>query len=193
MFLLSLKLMRILHEILETVYSNSKSRLADTPGSRDGELLRQSLELNDQLDQLLTFMPERLSSFVALPQSANCSRACELSLHEQALITRLVPTIFSRSWPHCCFILQTRNLLTIPRFLYARIMLLRPLTLIIGNRSSFSSLSLGFTVFRECCSLCLASAELLVLSLHPSERTSRRLADWHTIYRIYTLQALASV
>jgi hypothetical protein len=82
--------MGILHEILETVYSSSRSRLDDKPGSRDAELLRQSLELNDQLDQLLALMPERLSGFVALPQSANRGRAFDISLHEQALITRSV-------------------------------------------------------------------------------------------------------
>jgi hypothetical protein len=97
MFGLSVKLMRILHEILGTVYPSSRSRLDDKPGSRDAELLRQSLELNDQLDQLLALMPERLSSFVALPQSANHSRAFEISLHEQALITRSVPTISPRA------------------------------------------------------------------------------------------------
>lgn len=92
MFLLSVRLMRILHEVLEKVYQGSISRLADTPASRIAELLQQSLELNDQLDQLLAAMPERLSCFVAIPQSSNDGRACEFSLHEQALITRLVHT-----------------------------------------------------------------------------------------------------
>ena len=96
MFLLSVRLMRILHEVLEKVYPSSISRLADTPASRIAELLRQSLELNDQLDRLLTTMPERLSCFVAIPQSANAGRACEFTLHEQALITRLVHILPTR-------------------------------------------------------------------------------------------------
>ena len=96
MFWLSVRLMRILHEILESVYSASRSRLDDKPGSRNAEWLRQSLELNDQLDELLALMPERLSSFLATSQIANGSRPCEISLHEQALITRSVPTFFPR-------------------------------------------------------------------------------------------------
>jgi len=56
-----------------------------------------------------------------------------------------------------------------------------------GNRSSSSSLDVELSVLRECASLCLVSSELLVLSLLPDGPTSRRLADWHAIYRNYYL------
>ena len=92
-FWLSVRLLGNLHEILDTVYSSSRSRLDERPGSGDAELLRQSLELNDQLDQFLASMPERLSSFVTIPPSKNHNHACEFSLHEQALLTRSVITL----------------------------------------------------------------------------------------------------
>jgi hypothetical protein len=73
------------------------------------------------------------------------------------------------------------------RFLYARIMLLRPLTLIAGLQSPRGSLDLESTVLRECCSLCLRSSELIVLSLRQNENSPRRLADWHAIYCNYPI------
>lgn len=90
MFGLSVKLLRILHHILQATYLAAQPRLVDQSGSRNAEQLRQSLELNDQLDEFLATMPDRLSSFVAIPPSQNYSRACNFTLHEQALITRSV-------------------------------------------------------------------------------------------------------
>ena len=90
MFRLSVKLIGILHRILQATYLAAQPRLVDKSGSRDAELLRQSLELNDQLDEFLATMPDRLSSFVAISPSQNYSRACNFTLHEQALITRSV-------------------------------------------------------------------------------------------------------
>jgi hypothetical protein len=62
-------------------------------------------------------------------------------------------------------------------------MLLRPLMLVINGRNHVLSSDLESAVSRECCSLCLVSAELLVLNLHQGGATSHRLADWHTTYR----------
>lgn len=89
-FRISLQLMGILREILETIYQNPQRQLADRQGSSDRELLRQSLELNDRLDQFLATMPEGPSTFLATAPSMTQSRAWGLSLHEQALITRSV-------------------------------------------------------------------------------------------------------
>jgi hypothetical protein len=62
-------------------------------------------------------------------------------------------------------------------------MLLRPLMLVVNSRNHSTSSSLESAVSRECCSLCLVSAELLVLNLHQGGAMSHRLADWHTTYR----------
>lgn len=88
MFRLSVQLLVILHGILEKIYSSSPSQLTDRSRSRDTELLRQCLELNDQLDTFLASMPDRLRSFVAAKPSEDFSRACNFNLHEQALVTR---------------------------------------------------------------------------------------------------------
>jgi len=185
MFCLSIKLLDIFHEILETVYAGSKRKVNDSfrSGPVDEELLRKSLKLNHQLDQFLASTPERLGSFIA-NSSTNCDQACDLSLHEQALVTRLVPPAL----PDARLPFTTPQALTAIRFLYARIMLLRPLTLVRDNcypTRSFHlepAFNLESNVLRECRSLCLRSSELLVLSVRRDENSPRRLADWHTVY-----------
>jgi hypothetical protein len=186
MFRLSVKLLNILHGILETIYLNFQSQPTEKPSSRNVELIRKILNLNHQLDEFLTSMPERLSIFITLAAWSGRGSVREFSMHEQALITRSVLTLSSEdrslfSSP------EMLNLLTTSRFLYARIMLLRPLMLVIGSSNRYSSVHLEVAVSRECCSLCLISAELLVLNLHQGGSTSHRLADWHTTYRkLYT-------
>lgn len=88
-FRLSVELLNILRETLETIYINVKSEPAHRPGFWDAELLRKTLELNHHLDEFLASMPERLSSFIATTPSAEYPRTCDLNLHEQALVTRL--------------------------------------------------------------------------------------------------------
>jgi hypothetical protein len=91
MFRLSAKLMSILRDILDTVYRSLQSQLPNKPAFRDTELLRQSLELNDRLDEFSALMPERLINFLEAASSVDLGRAWDLSLHEQAIITRSVP------------------------------------------------------------------------------------------------------
>jgi hypothetical protein len=95
MFRLSIKLLNILHGILETIYLNFQSQPTERPGSRDVELIRKILELNHQLDGFLTSVPERLSSFITRAASSGCGSVGEFSMHEQALITRSVLTLSS--------------------------------------------------------------------------------------------------
>jgi hypothetical protein len=80
---------------LETIYLNFQSQPTERPGSRDVELIRKILDLNHQLDEFLTSMPERLSSFITLAASSGCGSVREFSMHEQALITRSVLTLSS--------------------------------------------------------------------------------------------------
>jgi hypothetical protein len=179
MFCLSVKLLNVFYEILETVYVEFEHQVADTSGPRDAELLGKSLRLNHQLDQWFLSMPDRLRCFVATP--LNWNLGCKFSIHEQALVTRLVNRSLSEAL--LLGISAQLHTLTIKRFLYTRIILLRPLTLIIGNRNPRGALDLGSTVLKECCSLCLLSSELLVHSLRQDKASPRRLADWHAIYR----------
>jgi hypothetical protein len=83
--------MSILRDILDTVYRSLQSQLPNKPAFRDTELLRQSLELNDRLDEFSALMPERLINFLEAASSVDLGRAWDLSLHEQAIITRSVP------------------------------------------------------------------------------------------------------
>jgi hypothetical protein len=184
MFCLSIKLLNIIYDILETVYLDFRSQTTDSSGPRDSDMLRKSLKLNHQFDQCLASMPDRLVNFITNPPSTNCDRACGFDLHEQALVTRCVISFLPETPPAQFARVQT---LTIHRFLYARIMLLRPLTLIAGNRTPQGSLDLESTILRECCSSCLRSSELLVLSLRQDENSPRRLADWHAVYCMHSL------
>ena len=90
MFCLSVKILNVIYEILETVYLENPSRIADRSESRDADLLGKCLKLNTQLDQCLTSMPDRLSRFIASSPSMKWTPPCNLSLHEQALVTRFV-------------------------------------------------------------------------------------------------------
>ena len=100
MFCLSVKLLNVFYEILETVYMNSQHQFSDRSKSQDAELLGKSLKLNHQLDQCLALMPDRLGCFIANPPNINL--ACNFSIHEQALVTRLViypsPKFISRDF-----------------------------------------------------------------------------------------------
>jgi hypothetical protein len=95
MFRLSVKLLNILHGILETIYLNFQSQPTEKPSSRNVELIRKILNLNHQLDEFLTSMPERLSIFITLAASSGRGSVREFSMHEQALITRSVLTLSS--------------------------------------------------------------------------------------------------
>jgi hypothetical protein len=100
MFRLSVKLLKIMHGVLETIYESDQSQLACTSGSRDVELLRKTLDLNHQLDEFLASLPIRLSSFITLAPLENPGRACDFNMHEQALLTRLVFRVSLSKTPH---------------------------------------------------------------------------------------------
>jgi hypothetical protein len=100
MFRLSVKLLGILHEVLETIYESDQSQLACRSGSRDVELLKKTLDLNHQLDEFLASMPSHLGSFITLAPLADYNRACDFNMHEQALLTRLVFPLLTRKLPN---------------------------------------------------------------------------------------------
>jgi hypothetical protein len=178
-FRLNVQLLSILHAILDIVYINSRSQLADMSGARDLDLPRNTLELIHQLDGFLASLPEHPSSFIVLSPSAYDSCFHKLSLHEQASMTSLVSSLLSRM---PLISLQGLNLLTTSRFLYARIVLVQPLLLVIGSCNSWYPCNLELNVSKGCCSLCLVPADLLALTFYPDGIISYRLANWHTAY-----------
>lgn len=95
MFCLSIKLLNVLHDILEAVYVGSQSDVSNRFRSRDVELLGESLKLNHQLDEFLNLLPRRLRRFITKSSSTTGDLACNFSLHEQALVTRLVLPSFT--------------------------------------------------------------------------------------------------
>lgn len=99
MFCLSVKLLNILHDILEAVYVNLQAHSADRSGPRDAKLLEQSLKLNHELDQFLASMPERLGNFIASSPSTNSDQIYDFNLHEQALVTRLALHPLFKAFP----------------------------------------------------------------------------------------------
>ena len=180
MFCLSVELLNIFYGILETIYLDSRPQTNDCSASRDADVLGKALKLNHQLDQCLTSMPGRLGDFIMNTPFTNCDTPCDFNLHEQALVTRYVISFLPELFPFSIF--RNHTDINQPRFLYARVLLLRPLTTIAGNQDPLACLDLESKVLRECCSLCLQSSELLVLSLCQDESSPRRLADWHAVY-----------
>jgi hypothetical protein len=90
MFCLSVKLLNIFYEVLETVYLDSRPQTNDCSASRDADVLGKALKLNHQLDQCLTPMPGRLGDFITNTPFTNFDPPCDFNLHEQALVTRYV-------------------------------------------------------------------------------------------------------
>jgi hypothetical protein len=89
-FCLSVKLLNIFHDILESVYFGSQLVRPSRSRPRDAELLGKSLNLNHQLDQFLTLLPNRLGRFITNSPSTSCDQTCTFNLHELALVTRSV-------------------------------------------------------------------------------------------------------
>ena len=89
MFCLSVKLLDIIYDILETVYLDFRTQTTESPESRNADMLGKTMKLGHQLSQCLDSFSDRLRSFITNPPSASYVQAPDFSLHEQALVTRL--------------------------------------------------------------------------------------------------------
>lgn len=184
LFVWSLNLYDILHEILTTLYHKGQDKSALR--GRDGEnwkLLSDILTLNQRLDEFLERLPEYLrpqSQSMSPPDSQNADHE---KLQRQVLQCRLVDSAVDES----------TLILTSGSFLYTRVILLRPL-LLLGNDldgtptrsgSPMTTPHLRTILFESACSLCVQTGHLLIEKLHENLETPYRISAWHSVYCKY--------
>ncbi|KAK5049368.1 hypothetical protein LTR84_004297 [Exophiala bonariae] len=161
LFVWSLKLYDILHEILATLYNKRSERPG--PRGRDGEnwnLLSDILTLNQRLDEFQAQLPEYLRPQTQSMSPPNLRKADHKNLQRHVL--------------HC-------------RFLYTRVILLRPLLLLGNDLDSLSTPSattphLKNIMFTSACSLCVQTGHLLLEKLRENLEGPYRVSAWHSVY-----------
>lgn len=74
------------------------------------------------------------------------------------------------------------------RYLYTRVLLLRPLLLVATKRrstvdaSALKPTSLDADIVKSCCNLCIKTAQYLIECLHQHLDTTYRSSGWHSVY-----------
>lgn len=158
LFVSSCRLFDLLEEILELFYRDSTGVVSHRQlngATRTAELLTPVLDLNRRLDQFVEGVPDYLQ--VPARPSAAATHDDHVHLQQQVL--------------YC-------------RFLYVRLLLLRPLLLMATRRDSkpATSSSLDDEVIRSCCNLCTLTACRLIDTLYANLGTLYRSSGWHTVY-----------
>lgn len=158
LFVSSSRLFDLLEEILELFYRDSSGVVShrQVQGvTRTAELLTPVLDLNRRLDHFVEGVPDYLQ--IPARPAAVATHEDHVHLQQQVL--------------YC-------------RFLYVRVLLLRPLLLMATRRDSkpATSSSLDDEVIRCCCNLCTMTACRLIDTLYANLGTLYRSSGWHTVY-----------
>ncbi|KAH6713063.1 fungal-specific transcription factor domain-containing protein [Leptodontidium sp. MPI-SDFR-AT-0119] len=163
LFVFSSKLYEILDKILVTFYTPEPPTLVSTDDSMQ-KLLGNMLTFNRQLDVFRKSIPD----YLRLPAKDESPGP-----HMHTLYVQIQARIL-----HC-------------RFLYTRVILLRPLLLLstqsnLRNGSDASDLWGAVTLDRElashACNLCVKTTQELVENLCQNLDTPYRISPWHTVY-----------
>lgn len=157
LFVSSCRLFELLEEILSLFYrdsSGSSSQRQANGATKPTELLAPVLDLNRRLDRFVEGVPEYLR--ISDSDHASPSRDDHVHLQQQVL--------------YC-------------RFLYIRLLSLRPLLLMATRLDSKpNSLTLDSEVIRSCCDSCTLTACRLIDTLYDNLGTLYRSSGWHTVY-----------
>jgi hypothetical protein len=181
LFVSSTSLYDILDEILAKLYQRRRDQQPVlAPDSSLQQTLATILALNARLDSFLDSVPEYLQTTSAM-SPFNLETAGHIRLQQQIL--------------HCRYVTHTSlNSLTLSypcRFLYTRILLLRPLLLTGAKHNSPLNFNhhrtmdlphLDSDIIGSACNLCVNTAHLLIMKLHENMETPYRLSAWHTVY-----------
>lgn len=172
MFVSSSPLLELLEEILERFYRHGTSVKGQSGSPDTTDLVTPVLVLNRKLDDFAETIPEYLRVF---DKGGTPGRTEDhVQLQQQVLFNRYV----------CCATVAPRKLTLPTRFLYVRLLSLRPILLAATKRSSRPSTkhSLDDDVIRSCCSRCVSTASQLVDGIHANIHTLYRSSGWHSVY-----------
>ncbi|KAK4493879.1 hypothetical protein PRZ48_015064 [Zasmidium cellare] len=158
LFVSSCRLFDLLEEVLELFYRDSSGVVSHRQiqgVTRTAELLTPVLDLNRRLDEFVEGVPDYLQ--VPARPALAATHDDHIHLQQQVL--------------YC-------------RFLYVRLLLLRPLLLMATRRDTkpATSSSLDDEVIRSCCNLCALTACRLIDTLYANLGTLYRSSGWHTVY-----------
>ena len=172
LFVSSSPLLELLEEILERFYRHG-NLLKGQSGSPDTtDLVTPVLELNRKLEDFAETIPEYLRVF---DNGSTPGRTEDhVQLQQQVLSNRYVR--------YAAVAAEKLTLST--RFLYVRLLSLRPILLAATKRGSRPSTrySLDNDVIRSCCSRCISTACQLVDGIHANIHTLYRSSGWHSVY-----------
>ena len=149
-FVFSCKLFEILKDILDTFYSHDGRTLSEL--SEFAETISRALAFSRRLDDFRASVPDTLRATLNTHNNT-ASKHSSLHLQQQVL--------------HC-------------RFLYTRVLSLRPLLLLSTKRQAPASLD--DDVLRSCCALCIDAARDLIEAIYTNLDTLYRSSGWHSVY-----------
>lgn len=157
LFVSSCTLFELLEEILSLFYrddSGVSSQRQAHGATKPTDLLAPVLDLNRRLDKFVQGIPEYLS--ISASDHASPSREDHVHLQQQVL--------------YC-------------RFLYIRLLSLRPLLLMATRLDTNPNApTLDSEVIRSCCDSCTLTACRLIDTLYDNLGTLYRSSGWHTVY-----------
>lgn len=144
------------------------------------EVLPRVLDFNRRLDNLFDSIPEYLKT-TKITRPTISDKNSSVNLQQQVLYCRYV-SIPRRRRGH----FTQAN-----RFLYVRVLSLRPLLLLARRREhpSFSTrlpakghLSLDEELIGRCCNLCVVTAHQIIESIYEHLDTAYKSSGWHSVY-----------
>lgn len=181
LFVHSCSLLEILRDVLhfvatcEPAAERVTGENAKAPRPMD-DLVAPVLEINRRLDDFSRALPEYLKTGEG---DSSASYTDQIRLQRQILRCRYDSSAFSQ-----LDVLLTHE----QRFLFTRLLLLRPLLLsTISMRSDqtatgLDEAALGDSIVQQCCQLCLSTAYRLIDLLWENLGTLYRSSGWHTVY-----------
>ncbi|KAM3421595.1 hypothetical protein BST61_g1982 [Cercospora zeina] len=154
LFASSSPLLELLEEILERFYRQSGTLKPPSSCSETADLVEPVLTLNRKLDDFAENVPQYLRIFTDTNAPGNEDH---VQLQQQVLYSR---------------------------FLYVRLLSLRPILLATTSRGFKPStkFSLDDDVIRTCCGRCVTTACQLVDVIHDNIHTLYRSSGWHSVY-----------
>lgn len=183
-FVYSSKLFELLAEILESFYMDESGAPLTKPAEverPDKDLIARTLEFNRRLEKFADSIPEYLRT-AEISQIIVSDRNSYISLQQQVLYCRYEGLSFDEHPPYS---------LTRSRFLYVRVLTLRPLLLIATRRGRLTTQrilarvnepSLDQELIERCCNLCVLTAHRLIEIIHQHLDTAYKSTGWHSVY-----------
>ena len=175
----SCRLFEILADILSSFYT-PKVRTGPQADFNEQQMVSQVMSFSNRLDSFVESIPHYLKPASSPDMPAQPEH---LTLQQQVLYCRY----------SSCSILS-RSFTDYLRFLYTRLLSLRPLLLMATRKAARDTLypsreenlaSLDDHLVQRCCFLCVETAHRLIETIHVHLDTTYRSSGWHSVYCMF--------